>query len=108
MTLVHFSYIYKNLDVRSVNQTPKANAHLKNPLNDEIGYFRSRQSPLTGDEQVEGKYLTIHLSTHDDMVLLLSHDSLLNLDFLHANFFLLLRALVGRHSCGSFECRVRV
>lgn len=74
------SNIYKNLDVRRLQQKPTGNSHIANPLNDGFGGFSSREQPLTGSESIEGEFLTLHLSTHDNMVLLLKHESLENLE----------------------------
>ena len=69
-------YVYRNLDVRRGQQSPTANAHLVNPLNDNIGGFNARNVPLTGAEKIDGNYLTLQFGTHDDDVYLLSHASL--------------------------------
>ena len=75
-------FVYQNLDVRRLQLRAGANAHIVNPLNDEIGGFRARETPLTGSEEIFGEYLTLHLGTHDDMVLLLDHESLADLESL--------------------------
>lgn len=72
--------VYKNLDVRRCQQPATLNIHLLNPRNDELGGFHARNEPLTGDEEVQGDFLTLHHSSHDDDVLLLAHDSLAELE----------------------------
>lgn len=69
-------YVYANLDVRRCQQPATGNHHLLNPRNDEIGGFSPRDTPLTGSEEIHGDFLTLHHRSHDDMVLLLGHNSL--------------------------------
>ncbi len=69
-------FVYKNLDVRRVQQSPTENAHIVNPLNDEMGGFNAREVPLTGTEKIYGDYLTLQFGTHDDHVYLLNYPSL--------------------------------
>ncbi|MCA8990479.1 MAG: hypothetical protein KDA88_00785 [Planctomycetaceae bacterium] len=75
-----YQFVYKNLDVRRVQQPPAENAHIVNPLNNEMGGFKAREVPLTGAEQIYGDYLTLQFGTHDDAVYLLNHASLDDLE----------------------------
>ena len=73
--------VYWNLDVRRLQGTPtNTNIHLLNPLNSELGGFRSRDTPLTGAEPVNGEFLSLHYSSHDGSFFLLDHSSLHELE----------------------------
>jgi hypothetical protein len=53
------------------------NEHLANPLNKsrEVPYFRPRQTPLTGEEPVYGKYLTMDYCGHEPSLSLKTFDT---------------------------------
>ena len=102
-------YVYTNLDVRRCQQPATGNHHLLNPRNDEIGGFSPRDTPLTGSEEIHGDFLTLHHGSHDDMVLLLTHNSLdelvseiLNSSGLLNPFTLAIDAIVGG-SCRKYN-----
>lgn len=54
------------------------NRHLANPLNKDsnVASFRPRQTPLTGEEEVYGKYLTMNYCGHDRSLLLKAFGSI--------------------------------
>ena len=70
-------YIYKSIDFRG-----NRNQNLANPLNQEksIYYLRQRDIPLTGVEEIDGKYLLFTESSHDEFTLLEDFDSLFELE----------------------------
>ena len=75
------SDVYHNLDVRRVQAVPtNTNIHLLNPRNSELGGFRPRETSLTGDEPVNGDYLSLHYSSHDGSFFLLDHLSIHELE----------------------------
>jgi len=69
--------LYMLLDARG-----DANPHLVNQLNrdPQVYYFRPRQHPLTGDEMVNGRFLSLHYCGHDPFALLLDHQDLESLE----------------------------
>lgn len=60
----------------------EGNGHLANPLNRDpnIHYFRPRETLLTGEEEVNGKYLTLDYCGHDPRLLLKAFDSIEELE----------------------------
>ena len=68
--------------LRILDAAGKRNRHLVNPMNRdrEVPYFRPRQTPLTGDELVYGKYLTMHYCGHDVSSLLFDFDCIEELE----------------------------
>ena len=62
--------IYHLLDVRGT-----LNEHLMNPLNrvGEVTYVRPRETPLTGEEEVYGQWLSLIYCGHDPFVILRDH-----------------------------------
>jgi hypothetical protein len=74
--LLGFGPIYKLLDTEG-----SRNPHLGNPLNHpQSGFFRKREHPLSGDEIVNGEFLSLIYCNHDPFVRLVDHDDLASLE----------------------------
>ena len=69
--------IYRLLDVCGTQ-----NEHIANPLNrdPDVYYFRPREKMLTGEEAINGRFLSLIYCGHDPYVLLCDHKDLQSLE----------------------------
>lgn len=69
--------IFELLDVRG-----NANLNLANPLNrdPDVFYFRPRSQPLTGNEPVNGQFLSLEFCGHEPDMILTDHPDLKSLE----------------------------